>query len=202
MSRTNEESDGYTGTSPVDEYEPNGYGIYNMCGNVWEWVQDFWTTSHSVPETALQPLIDPRGPDGGTEHTQKGGSFLSSRSADHGYRAEARTHGATRSRSGCVGFRCAMSEETGVCADATRACAAYARLGQCVHNVAFMRRHCKLSCGICTPSQEVPPARVRRRRLKAWVEAEQAIPSCTPIPTPHHLIAALSPQHPPPSPHT
>ena len=38
MSRTNEESDGYTGTSPVDEYEPNGYGIYNMCGNVWEWV--------------------------------------------------------------------------------------------------------------------------------------------------------------------
>ncbi len=36
VSRTNEESDGYTGTSPVDEYEPNSYGIYNMCGNVWE----------------------------------------------------------------------------------------------------------------------------------------------------------------------
>ncbi len=36
--RANSEEDGYTGTAPVDEYEPNGYGIYNMCGNVWEWV--------------------------------------------------------------------------------------------------------------------------------------------------------------------
>ena len=36
--RANTEEDGYTGTAPVDEYEPNGYGIYNMCGNVWEWV--------------------------------------------------------------------------------------------------------------------------------------------------------------------
>jgi formylglycine-generating enzyme required for sulfatase activity len=37
--KENDESDGYAGTAPVDAYEPNAYGIFNMVGNVWEWAE-------------------------------------------------------------------------------------------------------------------------------------------------------------------
>ena len=40
----NTKEDGYISTSPVDEYSPNSYGLYNMVGNVWDWVADWWDT--------------------------------------------------------------------------------------------------------------------------------------------------------------
>ena len=39
--------DGFERTSPVGTYPPNGYGLYDMIGNVWEWTSDFWSTHHS-----------------------------------------------------------------------------------------------------------------------------------------------------------
>lgn len=48
----NTKEDGYLSTSPVDEYPPNNYGLYNMVGNVWEWVEDWWDVKH-VPESLV-----------------------------------------------------------------------------------------------------------------------------------------------------
>lgn len=42
----NTAEDGYEGTAPVTEFPANGYGLYNMAGNVWEWTADWWSTNH------------------------------------------------------------------------------------------------------------------------------------------------------------
>ena len=51
----NQKLDGYERTSPVRSFPPNGYGVYDMIGNVWEWTTDFWSTRH--PADARQGLL-------------------------------------------------------------------------------------------------------------------------------------------------
>jgi sulfatase modifying factor 1 len=43
----NTAEDGYDGTCPVTAFPPNGYGLYNMVGNAWEWTADWWNTRHT-----------------------------------------------------------------------------------------------------------------------------------------------------------
>lgn len=46
--RENKAEDGFVGTAPVNTYANNSFGLYNMVGNVWEWVEDWWTVQHSA----------------------------------------------------------------------------------------------------------------------------------------------------------
>src|SRR5947209_1398212 len=53
-------TDGYEGTSPVGSFPPNGYGLYDMAGNVWEWTCDYFTPRH--PEDVSKPCCVPHNP--------------------------------------------------------------------------------------------------------------------------------------------
>lgn len=98
----NTKRDGYIGTCPVDRFSPNGYGLYNMAGNVWEWCRDWFTpTYHLGTET-----MNPKGPEGGTNKSMRGGSYLCHKSYCNRYRVAARSSNTPDSSSGNIGFRC------------------------------------------------------------------------------------------------
>jgi formylglycine-generating enzyme required for sulfatase activity len=97
--------DGYAGTSPVDAFPPNGYGLYSMTGNAWEWCEDWFDTEFH--RTASQ--VNPKGPSDGTGRVVKGGSFLCHKSYCNRYRVAARSSNTPDSSTANMGFRCALS---------------------------------------------------------------------------------------------
>jgi sulfatase modifying factor 1 len=99
----NNASDGYLGTAPVDAFEPNGYGLYQVSGNVWEWCTDWFSRDYHLHG----PYIDPKGPPSGQARVMKGGSYLCHKSYCNRYRVAARTANTPDSSSGNMGFRCA-----------------------------------------------------------------------------------------------
>ncbi|MFG2960981.1 formylglycine-generating enzyme family protein [Streptomyces sp. NPDC048291] len=98
----NTAADGYRGTAPVDAFEPNGHGLYNVAGNVWEWCADWWAADHS-----RGPAVNPAGPSHGVAKALRGGSYLCHVSYCNRYRVAARTANEPDASSGNTGFRCA-----------------------------------------------------------------------------------------------
>jgi sulfatase modifying factor 1 len=97
-------ADGYAGTAPVRTFEPNGYGLYQMTGNVWEWCAD-WFDTLTYDATAR---TNPTGPDRGTHRVMRGGSYLCHHSYCTRYRVAARSANTPDSSAGNIGFRVAL----------------------------------------------------------------------------------------------
>jgi formylglycine-generating enzyme len=102
----NTTEDGHLTTAPVKSYRPNGYGLWQMTGNVWEWCSDWFDPSYY----ARSPARAPTGPDEGGTRVMRGGSYLCHASYCHRYRVSARSSNTPESTSANTGFRCANDE--------------------------------------------------------------------------------------------
>lgn len=100
---TNTEADGYFATAPAKSYPANGYGFYNMTGNVWEWCADWFDPAYSK----VAPSENPTGPQDGERKVIRGGSYLCHASYCNRYRCSARTGNTPDSSTGHCGFRVA-----------------------------------------------------------------------------------------------
>jgi len=94
--------DGFAGTAPAKSFQPNGFGLYNMTGNVWEWCGD-WFDPHAY---RAHTAADPTGPPSGTRKVMRGGSYLCHDSYCYRYRVAARSANTPDSSAGNIGFRC------------------------------------------------------------------------------------------------
>ena len=115
----NLKSDGYEGTSPVGSFPANGYGLYDMAGNVWEWTSDFFTLRQQ--QESSRPCCAPHNPRvdspvGNWESNLpdayiarkvvKGGSHLCAPNYCLRYRPAARQGEAVETSTSHIGFRC------------------------------------------------------------------------------------------------
>ncbi len=103
----NDRTDGFLYVSPVRAFEPNALGIYDPVGNVWQWVEDFYSPDTYRLVAAGGGAADPKGPATGTTHVLRGGSWWCGACTCEGYgldyRGKALPHAAFNNN----GFRCA-----------------------------------------------------------------------------------------------
>ena len=83
---SNSVDDGYYGTAPTDAFAPNGFGLHNATGNVWEWTADWFDVAFRNSDARRNP----QGPPSGEFRVQKGGSYLCHESYCRRYRIAAR----------------------------------------------------------------------------------------------------------------
>ncbi len=114
---THDVKDGFEGTAPVKSYKPNGYGLYDMSGNVWEWCQDWYRPNYYSISSGKNPTgpsdsFDPNEPQV-PKRVQRGGSFMCSDDYCTGYRVSARMKGDVLSGTFHCGFRTVLSPQRG-----------------------------------------------------------------------------------------
>ena len=109
----NTDEDGYAGTAPVGCFPPNGYGLYDMIGNVWEWTSDWYRPNH-----LRDAAVNPTGPDLGAVRVAigqspsrviKGGSHLCAHNYCSRYRPAARQPQEVDLSAAHVGFRTVLN---------------------------------------------------------------------------------------------